>query len=461
MDRVRILYLINDLFVNNFEYMYHLIKKMDLFDITILSCDSNKTNYKHRTSSDEICRYIQSNQIKCIDAYDYEKDEWIDLEIFNPDYIFVSNPYDIYRPEKYNSLYLSGIAKLCTIEYGAIIIKDKDSFVSKNAFYSYCSYVFVADHDELSFFTGEDQSVLSKFIPSGCTKTDKYLFENNREKTKEWETLFGYESECARIVWKPRWAIQDIDGFLDDVAKMAEYGRHNGKQILLLEHPLLVSKIESFGMEYLNKFGLILQENNTSIRLYNKPQYLDVALQADALVGENTSLMSEFTITGRPIFYIGKYGDLNEYGKKIIDQRNVFECYDTDLFDALDQIEHSSKTDFANRKFFMSPDGISSSEYILRFLAKDHDSDKEYFKRRYHEATVELNKIRKILMLGHYEELMNIKIPYSAEIDLGLKNWQKEIDRLRKASSTKEIMKKSINKLFGKNDNTKKENNVK
>lgn len=117
-NKINIIFLINDMFINNFEILYNKMLKNDIFEVKVVSCESKSTDYKKFISSKNICKFLKSNKINCIDGYNPFSKKYIDLNQFNPDYIFVSNPYDIYRPNEYSSEKLSKIAKLCDIEYG-------------------------------------------------------------------------------------------------------------------------------------------------------------------------------------------------------------------------------------------------------------------------------------------------------------------------------------------------------
>ena len=117
--------MINEPYINNFVSVYESIKNnSSLFSITVVTCASLSTEYKEETTSTMVYNYLKDNKIDCINGYDLDNDSYIDLTRFNPDYIFVSTLYDIYRPKEFSSSNLSKIAKLCSIEYGAVITNN-------------------------------------------------------------------------------------------------------------------------------------------------------------------------------------------------------------------------------------------------------------------------------------------------------------------------------------------------
>ena len=246
MRKTRLLFLIHDKFVNNFESIYNSVKNSNEFEMTVVACDSLPTDYKGKTSSKEISDYIKSRNIDCIDAFDYQTNSWIDLAQFKADYIFVSTPYDIYRPKEYSSYRLSMIAKLCSVAYAATTNIDND-FLLSNPFFYNCSYFFICDENEKTFSEQMKTSPLNKkFVPIGCVKLDKYLF--GEYKTGNWEKLFPHTENNLRITWKPRWCQENTEIFFDFLEGLINYSKKHDVDVLLLEHPLFRDTLKSKGL---------------------------------------------------------------------------------------------------------------------------------------------------------------------------------------------------------------------
>ncbi len=434
MEKIKLLFLINEMYINNFECIYNITKESREFELVFVACDSREANYKDKTTSKEVYKYLLSRHIECIDGYDYEKKEWIDLSIFNPDYIFVSTPYDIYRPEEYNSSYLSSIAKLCNIEYGGILNNDFESLVLDNPFWINCSYCFISDIREMNSSKKFNESQLKdRFIPVGCVKVDKYLFFS-KEEGISWkkEGFFGKTSpNSLRIVWKPRWTLEHIDSFFLMLLKMIEYVKKKGNEIdlLLIEHPLLRSTMEEKGV--LDKYSEIVDTCPENFICYSGDDFLDYVLQADVLIGEITSLMLEFSITNRPIILLDDYRRLNNLGKVLIDVDKVAKSFE-DVEKILISLKHSANIRLVNQRVFSPGEGISSSEYILNFIKHDFLNMKEYYKKEYSALRRELIKIEKILTRGYYQDILNNECYNVGSISKGLKMWNNELVRLKR-----------------------------
>lgn len=321
-NKINIIFLINDMFINNFEILYNKMLKNDIFEVKVVSCESKSTDYKKFISSKNICKFLKSNKINCIDGYNPFSKKYIDLNQFNPDYIFVSNPYDIYRPNEYSSEKLSKIAKLCDIEYGTSILLDNGSNMNilENSYYSNCYMHFISNNYKNYISKEFDKSkIKNKFIPVGCLKVEKFL--DNNYKSNNWNNIFE-NNESLRIVWKPRWTLSDLNLFFLWLEKFIELSSKMKIQLLILEHPLLKSNLEK-------KQSLKLYENiikkcdKDIIKTIDNYDFLDYVLESDVLICEPTSLVAEYSITNNPILLQGNYEELNGIGKKIIKKKNI------------------------------------------------------------------------------------------------------------------------------------------
>ena len=67
--KINVIFLINELFINNFEYVYKKMIKSSDFNVTVVACESNATDYKDFVSSRQIYEFLKSKKINCIDSY--------------------------------------------------------------------------------------------------------------------------------------------------------------------------------------------------------------------------------------------------------------------------------------------------------------------------------------------------------------------------------------------------------
>ena len=427
-NKINLLFLINDMFVNNFETIYYECLKNETFSVTVVATDSLETEYKDYISGEEIRKYIIKSGIKCINSFNKKTKKHIDLSEYNPDYIFVSNPYDIYRTSKYSSFNLSLIAKLCDIEYGAIIVKDDENFILNNTYYYNCYRHFIFDRKEKSLSKEfmKNKEINSKFYPIGCLKMDRYY--NDYKKNKYWNKLFPANNNL-KIVYKPRWTIKNEKDFFDFFLNILNFTKNKNLQLFILEHPLLKSELKYKGLlkEYENMIKEFLSVN---IKVYNGGDFLDYVVDSDVLIAEPTSLIAEFSLTQKNIIMIGDYTSLNDFGKSIIKKNYCTNSWKkTEII--LNNILEKNKKIVKIKKLKEN----NSTKKLLNYIQEDYYFDnfnKNYYQEKLKKITKELNNIKKILKQGYYENgIINSSQTLYKEIDELLKLWSDETTRLK------------------------------
>lgn len=433
--RITVLFLMNEMFINNLESIYVLLKNDPRFSVVLCACEACATENRKLIPSGNIADYFVSNGMPCIDTYDYEHSCHIDLSRFKPDYIFVSTPYDIYRPEEYCSERLSSIAKLCDIEYGTNILKNVFYHLNfnDNTYYNNCYAHFVGcDAKDYVADNEAKNSITERFIPIGCLKVEKYL-NRKRPIGNCWKDLFP-ESNALRIAWKPRWTVDNIDAFFDWLEGFISLiNTSNNIQLLLLEHPFLRDSLKKHNMleQYDNCVSLA---DSCRFCVIDYPDYLDYVLGSDILVCDVSSLVAEYSITGNPVFLTNcDYHELNSIGRKIVPENNVVHSFN-EFISIINDYYHCSNTPCNNMVFYDNELGMSCSEYLVHWLTIDYNKVPmtDYYKSRIKDLNRGIDSIYTILQQGYYEEsaIKNRNLRMQ-QIDKMLKSWSDEIMRLK------------------------------
>lgn len=418
--KIKIIYLINDLYINNFVSLYNEVKKYDNIEMVIVACDSLSTDYKNKIKSSDIIKYLKKNNINAIDSYNKKTKKYMDLSKLKPDYIYMSNPYDIYRPNEYNSNNLSRIAKLCDIEYGAAISKEND-LISSNDYYYLCYNHYISEESIKTCVNVSN--IYNKFVPIGNLKLDKYLFNKNEDN---WIKLFK-ETDSVRVVWKPRWTISNAKNFKNLLIKITEFISNNNYQLLILEHPFFRANLVKNNL--LEVYLKLTNSCNEKIKIFDGDNFLDYVLYSDVLFGEKTSLMAEYSITNKPILYYGDYNQLNDFGKKIISRENVVTSPEN-IINKLKNIKHNKKYTFKNTKLFRPPHNMNSAEYLLNYIQDDYikSNNQDYYKKIIKKYEENQEKLFKILQQGYFEDgVLDKSIYYNIKINELLKLWSDTI----------------------------------
>ena len=161
----------------------------------------------------------------------------------------------------------------------------------------------------------EGDSIPANSVSIGNLKLDEYLFYGRKPDFSFYKNKNSY-----KIVWKPRWTMKDGDSTLYPYLEKF-YGflkeRENTELVLLL-HQMAEVNLEQKG------YGDYFRENIKKLKtlpnftVTDSSDFLDTVLGADLLIADHTSLIAEFTVTGKPIIYTTPDVPLSSLGQKII-----------------------------------------------------------------------------------------------------------------------------------------------
>lgn len=203
--------------------------------------------------------------------------------------------------------------------------------------------------------------------------------------------------------------------------RFVELSNNNNIDVLLLEHPLLILTLRLKSL--LNKYKNIIKNINNNFKYIDFDNFLDYCLEAAALVAKPNSLMSEFSITNNPIFALGDYNDLNQYGEDLAYNKESITNWN-ELSKYLNKLKHKNKITLKSK--------INSSAFLIEFIKKDFEHNySDYFKQKLGDVTKQLTKIEKILVQGYYEDIIDKTVYNMDVINSALKNWSDEISRLK------------------------------
>lgn len=394
IETINIIWIVNDLYTNNFITVYNECQKDKRFKLIILATDHIGLYKTDNISSNQVYKFLKDNGVNCINSWDTKKKGYIDISSLHPDYIFTSTPYDIYLPEQYRSDNLKKIAKLCNVEYGAPIIKYSGiykNFLKKNPFFQ----------NLWTLFTSSDPDYFKK-IPCnykaiGCLKLDEYL-NYQKKPNYPWP-----DQKSLKIVWKPRWTLDKKDSNIFKYLDKFYTFISNNKNInfVFLYHPLLISNLKN--KEHFKFFNQWIKKLNTlsNFRTESSSNFLDCVLSADVLIADHSSTIAEFATTGKPIIYTRTKVSLNNLGNKIMDTaykaKNFIEI--KNILNTLQKGKDSLKINreaAKNSYFTKPPKRLTIAQFLLKILYDDYyniKSRKEHEMKLYILNNEEIQKL--------------------------------------------------------------------
>lgn len=438
--KIKIVWIVNDRYVNNFITVYHECRKSSLFEIIVVAAPHTAYDFAAGVTADEIYAYLISEGIECVHCWDPNKQAFIDISTFEPDYIFTTTPYDIYLPAPYQSHHLMKIAKLCNITYGVIMVKWTGMYANAgdNPYLSNCWMKFTPD--ELSSL-----GLYKQYRPIGNLKLDEYLYYGRDRRTPGKWHLFDDGISRLKVVWKPRWTIVKEDSNLIPYLEDFYNYIHNNQKIdfVLLAHPFLMVNANNKG--YGGKFDKIVRAMHElpNFRLEDGSDFLDCVFSADVLIADHSSTLAEFAVTGKPIIYTPTEIELNELGQRIIDASYQAHSFHDiimileNLIDGIDPLK-AQREQHKSSYFFCPPNGLSVAQYLLQILAQDYadlNSRKQYMKFLYVTNQDELLKLetenKAILKnITELEEQMSSMIQNESRLKVLIKDLKSKNDAL-------------------------------
>ena len=295
---------------NKLKSLYYEMLNNDKIDVKIVCCPEP---YKEDTSI--TYNYFKNNGYDCIDARVGEgpwnalenKGKWFNLKNLEPDYVFYSEPYNIYLPKKYKSNEVSKYAKICLTMYGMILslkfMKDlKKSFFSD----VYCYYA--SNNDDKS--VNEEYFKTAHDLKLQKTKNFGYLafedvIKNKNINSESW----NFSKNKIRAIWTPRWTLDESVGgsnFFRYKDVLFDYANKNADiDLLFRPHPMAFDNFIRTGKMTVEEVAEFKKkcEISKNINLDSQKEYNHTFWGSDFLITDNSSIIVEYFITGKPIIY--------------------------------------------------------------------------------------------------------------------------------------------------------------
>lgn len=366
--RIHILWIINDEYTNNFITLYREARKRSDFRITLVAAPHEAPYGFGALSLGEVAAFLKKHKLRYLRA---SAKKTVDLKKLEPDFIFTTTPYDEYLPEAYRSEILAGIAPLCSVHYGAIMVdacqmSKRDGYGYENPYLERASLVFWPGSYG---YGGQEKDRISGYL-----KMDEHLHYGRKPDFSQWRVGAG-----LRIIWKPRWTLTTSDSRFQMVLEGMEalLERFPELDVIMLEHPFLRDKIRAsvHGAEWERQLEHL--ENKGNFRTYDSEDYLDVLLSADIFMGAHSSSLAEFALTGKPIIYLKTDAVMNSLGVLLLsgsyeaDSMEEIEAVIGELLEGRDPLYEKRQS--VSRWSFQPPEGKSVAHYILDILKEEYE----------------------------------------------------------------------------------------
>ncbi|TFC01221.1 hypothetical protein [Cryobacterium mannosilyticum] len=312
--RTSIVFIVNDLYVNNILSLYEELTKDWRFTVSVIACDRIGYDFSPAVSSQEISTLLSRHGIH------HDVDLHVDrIRELKPDYLFLSNPYDMFIKEEFHSGELARIGKVLHMSYGTVLIRwegdyqflaDNQFLLNAYRFFTESAYLFPDD---------------PKFRTIGYLKLDAYQYYGRPHGA-----FPGFS-----IAWKPRWtgyADSSLATYIDSFVRIAQ---DPDVTLNLVLHPnVMVALSRNPDAERISALLDVLF-SMPNVNAVSGPDFLDAVLGSDIFVGDVSSTLAEFLSTEKPIVWTNLAGlALNDLGRRL-----ATACYAVDGSDGANSLE--------------------------------------------------------------------------------------------------------------------------
>lgn len=290
-----------------------------IFKVTIVAIPIKCSETEYANNGAE--EFFAGFPCTVVNGYNYETGKWASLYDLEPDYIFFQTPYNVHRPEEYQSSVLLAYTSICYISYGLFLFSGAVETIVNPEDYINDTYMVFSDSEyhmrKMIELTSSENTL---FYPVGYTRLDLFgEYINYNSDSKQWSST--KENSKFRIIWSPRWNERDgVSHFLDYKDLFLGFIDNNKDvDFIFRPHPLAFYSYVEDG--YLTKLDLehytdeYAKRENANID--TSGVFLDSFFSSDLLIADPTSLMADYLFTGKPIIYCHKNNCFNEFGNKL------------------------------------------------------------------------------------------------------------------------------------------------
>ena len=305
--------------------VYNALKNDELFDVKIVAIPNKKEMPKLGVEHENYISEGAEDFWKtygCINGYDYQTEEWLDLRTLQPDYVFFQQPYNIDRPKEYKSYVVSKYAKLCYVHYasnfiGSGILEESTPM----DFVQNVSMFFTQNEIDDKLIRGVLKKYGNNFTKTFLTGFPRY---DGLEKYKDADSsLWNYprSDNKFRIIWTPRWCTNEGNcHFFDYKDKLLDYcAGHPEIDFIFRPHPQAFIGLNATG-ELPEKEAAVYKaeyDKHPNTKIDYSKEYLTTFYSSDCMITDISSIVAEYFLTGKPIIYCHKKDCFNDFSRKL------------------------------------------------------------------------------------------------------------------------------------------------
>ena len=366
---------------NKTQPVYELMREDPRFEVFLICVPSGIRDQELEdpdTEGNDTYEYFIQHGYEAVNAR-VGRNEWLDLEKLELNYIFYSRPYNSYMPRPYAGSRVSRYSKICCLIYAMSMTKpvlkvvlNRDFFRNVYCYFAECEYAQRKNRSQLPL---AHKLGLQKSVYYGMPALAQIL-----EAKEEYSAAWEFSKHDFRVMWTPRWTTDSKLGgtnfflYKDSLLEYAE--EHKDMDFLLRPHPLMFDNFLRTGEmteREAESYGKRV-ERLPNVSLDREKEYGAAFWKSDVLLSDISGILPEYFVTGKPIIYCSSNMVLEPTDMS----RRMFEgCYvaetPEEAFAYLDELKRGKDRLFEKRQEIIKElfgDCRKAAEKIVEELAK-------------------------------------------------------------------------------------------
>ena len=314
--KINVIFLVNEISKWKTKSLFDLMARSSEFSpliaLTMADYDTLKETSKEQRKEklESLQKYFDTRNIPYVVAYDMDKDEDIDLVIFNPRIVFYQQPWGICPRQRPS--YVSKFAITCYVPYYVenycILSQEYMDF-----FHPYLYKYYLLNNDYAYMFKQIFPGFRGEFNGAGHTGLDQ-LNKFNADGVVS--SSLGRKT----IIYAPHWSFKHpLNSNLENYSTFPEFGQfilnfaknHSDVKWIFKPHPTLKYTVLKTGIMTTDEVDNYYKAwNNIGISSIDN-EYPKLFNESDLLITDCGSFLTEYFSTGKPIIHLQ-----SEFGTK-------------------------------------------------------------------------------------------------------------------------------------------------
>ncbi len=308
------------------------------------------------------------------------KNEWFDLKRIHPDYV-IFNRTDRPMPVPYTSSMIATYAKICFISYGGGALLKSEEYMFDKTLIANVSVQFAETEERKKIFESWN-NILCKLGLTHSYMCGRPSVENAWKAKNDISPAWDFSESNYRLIYAPRWTTEQYWGgssFLKYKNTLIQVADDNPDiDILVRPHPLMFDNFINSGVmnaDEVNDYKIAV-DSRDNISLDKEKEYLTTFWNSNVLIGDFSSIIVEYFVTGKPIIYL-TYNDNIDYTDQM---RKVLSCCyivnnETELLEVIEQLKNGNDMLAERRKEVFEQEfsgSINVSEKMKQIFVEEY-----------------------------------------------------------------------------------------